>query len=158
MLKGHLPRVTCHHVYKYTKITFRVGGSPAGRRPSCPPLGLPSKYDPQQTCSRNPHSRPSGKTPARVPLEAPSSPYFCWLFQVLNTNEGFQQPKSAVFSSVSAFQIQGWGLTSGTPSQLPPACAPPLHQGSGLRVEGEGLRVEGGGWRVEGKRVEGLMG
>ena len=43
--------------------------------------GLPSKYDPQQRYFRNPHSRQSGKTPVGPPPEAPSGPYFCWLFR-----------------------------------------------------------------------------
>ena len=38
-------------------------------------------YDPQQRCFRNPHPRPSGKTPAGAPPEAPSRPYLCWLFR-----------------------------------------------------------------------------
>ena len=43
--------------------------------------GLPFKYDSQQRCRRNPNARPSGKTPAGAPPEAPSSAYVCWLFR-----------------------------------------------------------------------------
>ena len=71
-----------------------------------------SKHDPQQRRFRNPHSRPSGTTPAGGSLKPLSVLAFLNTnkgFQ-LNTNKGFlntnkknQQPKLVIFSGMPAF-------------------------------------------------------
>ena len=91
--------------------------------------GLLSKYDPQHRCLRNPNSRPSGKTPAGAPPEAPQALICCWLF-----SDSIQTRISAVkidyflknarVSSSSPAAIQGYLAHKKPPPPLGPPQGP----------------------------------